>query len=181
MLKVFQRSGLPLMPLGRPGTLPSQGGLELSSPNGLASESLQEEETDPEKSAEAYLQRHLPLNEKVLGILSQKKRIAEAIEALKICDGCAGAHQFLGEIAEERGQLSKALAWFQQGIKKQETMHPNFKKPDATVAWRRIENRPYLRLLLAKRDLLHKMGKVDEAIAVANRLIEINPDGAAGI
>ncbi len=91
---------------------------------------------------------------------------------------CIDAHAHLGNWVFERAP-ARALAHYEIGIRIGElSLPPNF---DGLLVWGRIYNRPFLRCLHGYGLSLWRLGRLEEARAVFERVLSLNPADHQGV
>lgn len=93
-------------------------------------------------------------------------------------DRDADSHEELGVRAFEAGRWKSAEAHFRAAIL---ASQGELERDGAKVPWGFLENRPYLRALGNMALVLAQQQRWDEALAIHERLLELNPDDNQGI
>lgn len=92
---------------------------------------------------------------------------------------CIDAHAHLGNLEFDRNPKA-ALVHYEVGVKIGALSLPA-DEPDLLVPWAGIYNRPYLRCMSGYGLCLWRLGRLDEAEAVFERLLTLNPTDEQGI
>ena len=91
---------------------------------------------------------------------------------------CVDAHGHLGSLEFERWP-ERAIVHYEIGIRIGElSLPPGF---DGVLVWGRIYNRPFLRCLHGYGLCLWRLGKLDEAQTVFERILSLNPNDNQGV
>lgn len=111
---------------------------------------------------------------------SLKKAISLARKALKLDPLCVDAHLMLGELDAENP--IEALSYFEKAKSSGEKkLGETFLKEHKGHFWGLIETRPYMRALHQVMDLYWQLKRQSEAIALAWKMLELNPNDNQGI
>ena len=91
---------------------------------------------------------------------------------------CIDAHAHLGNLVFDRSP-ERAIVHYEMGIRIGElSLPPDF---DGVLVWGRIYNRPFLRCLHGYGLCLWRLGKLDEARQVFERILSLNPNDNQGV
>jgi tetratricopeptide (TPR) repeat protein len=110
-------------------------------------------------------------------------REAEAYykETLRLDPGHADAWVHVGNIRFEDGHLCEALPLYERG--EAAALERTIGDPDRYGApyWLDLDSRPYMRALHGRGLCLYRLGRVDEAGQVFERMLELNPNDNQGV
>jgi tetratricopeptide (TPR) repeat protein len=110
---------------------------------------------------------------------SRKERIKLAKEALSISPDCADAYNLL---AEEAKTLEEAKELYQKGVDAgRRALGEKVFKEDVGHFWGYLPTRPYMRSLAGLMECLWELGKHDEAISHARKMLKLNTSDNQGI
>ena len=100
------------------------------------------------------------------------------VEMLEADLRCLDAHAHLGNIAFE-DHTEHAIRHYEVGLCIGElSLGESF---DGVLPWGRVDNRPFLRCMHGYGLCLWRLGRVDEAVAVFERMLWLNPSDNQGI
>jgi tetratricopeptide (TPR) repeat protein len=111
---------------------------------------------------------------------SAKTRIAVAREALEISPLCADAYALLAHEATKTTE-EKILLYRQAVAAGEEALGKQTFKQDVGMFWGLIETRPYMRALHALAEILWDNGSHEEAIAMMQKMLHLNPNDNQGV
>lgn len=110
----------------------------------------------------------------------KKGRIRLVVEALKVCQDCAGAYVLLAEEAAEIPE--QARDWYRRGVEAGErALGPEVFAKGAGHFWGLIDTRPYMRAREGLADCLSSLGEHDVAIEHYWDMLRLNPNDNQGI
>lgn len=108
-----------------------------------------------------------------------RRRLQLAREALQVCPDCVDAHVLLAEWASP---LAEKLAHYERGVAAGErSLGPEKMQEYAGKFWEAIETRPYMRARFSAAMTLAELGRLDEAIAHCQALLQLNARDAQGV
>jgi len=117
-------------------------------------------------------------------------KISKGFEALTIDDSNVYAYTVIcngywDKADETRGDvrckhLKDALKYANKAITSCENNNPSF-LTSKEIIWSDIDNRPYLRVLHMKAQILERQGKLDQACQIAQRIYKVNPNDNQGV
>jgi tetratricopeptide (TPR) repeat protein len=111
---------------------------------------------------------------------SSRNRIRLARKALNISPDCADAYVILGDELAQTPQ--EALDYYEQGIGAgKRALGDDYFVEFGGEFWHMIESRPYMRALAGKSRALQAMGRLDDAIAVLQEMLRLNPGDNQGM
>lgn len=111
---------------------------------------------------------------------SKKERIRLAKEALSVSSDCGDAYNLLAE--EEAKTLEEALELYRQGMEAgRRALGKKFFKENKGHLWGHIEARPYMRSCAGYMECLWQLGKYEEAITEAEKMLRLNKNDNQGI
>ncbi|MFY1643479.1 tetratricopeptide repeat protein, partial [Methanoculleus bourgensis] len=109
-----------------------------------------------------------------------RRRVELARRALEISEDCADAWVLLA--GEERKSLRRALEYARKGVAAGErALGKEYFEEEAGNFWSIIETRPYMRAMITFADLLWASGDKEEAIAVYQKMLRLNPGDNQGV
>jgi tetratricopeptide (TPR) repeat protein len=110
---------------------------------------------------------------------SGARRLALARDALALSPLCADAHVILAMHATD---AEEALAQWRAGVAAGEAaIGPAGFKRMRGEFWGWLETRPYMRALHGLAHALHEGGQAEDAIAIARRMLDLNPNDNQGV
>lgn len=129
-----------------------------------------EAETPEEKAQELIIQ----------AVDAPERRARKLIrDALKLDPHCVDAYVLLGEMSDS---LPSAITEFRKAVAAgEQTLGQEILENAHGKFWRLIETRPYMRALRNLALSLWNYGEVDEALALYNKMLKLNPDDNQGI
>jgi len=111
--------------------------------------------------------------------LSTTKAKQNIKKALKLDSNCIEAYEFLG-YKEDIAEI--AILFYEKGIKiGKENFKGNFLEKNKGKFWYIHETRPFMRCLEHYSYCLYSMGKIKEAVAVLEEIIELNENDNQGV
>jgi tetratricopeptide (TPR) repeat protein len=102
-------------------------------------------------------------------------------EALRIDPGHADAWVHLGNLCFEEGRVTQALDHYERGQAAAEARTIGDPERYAAPFWLDLDSRPFMRALVGRGLCLWRLGRVDEARQVFDRMMALNPNDNQGV
>ncbi len=99
--------------------------------------------------------------------------------ALELDPDCIEAYEYLGTM---ENSVELALLYFEKGVAiGRRVFGGKYLKEHKGMFWGFHETRPFMRCLASCSECLYAMGRVDEAVAILEEMIELNPNDNQGV